>query len=351
MVRIPEISPPTLEWIGDETGSLQLIDQTLLPRTLKVLDIQDCATLIDAIQRLAIRGAPALGVAAAYGAALAAREAATPQEWDQALQALRASRPTAVNLFFALARAEDIARREREKGWDPQRLLRLLLDEARNMHRQDQELCLAMGRHGAELLRDGMRILTHCNTGRFATAGIGTAFGVLVTAHAQGKDLFVYADETRPLLQGARLTAFELEERGIPGALLCDGAGPGLILSGEVDAILVGADRIAANGDTANKVGTLPLALAARHAGLPFYIVAPTTTLDPETREGREIVIEERDPREVTLGPEEGRCPPGFPARNPAFDVTPAELITALVTEKGVASPPFSSRIQDWAAE
>ncbi len=350
MVRIQLPSPPTLEWEGDQTGTLNLVDQTLLPKALHVLEIQDSPSLIQAIQRLAIRGAPALGVAAAYGAVLVARESKTPQAFREGLKALKASRPTAVNLFLALDRAETLLDQSLAKDLSFEALPGLLLAQAIEMHRQDQELCLAMGQHGAELLQDGMRVLTHCNTGRFATAGIGTAFGVLVTAHAQGKDIFTYAGETRPLLQGARLTAFELQEHKMQGALLCDGAGPGLILSGEIDAILVGADRIAANGDTANKVGTLPLALAAQRMGIPFYVVAPSTTFDPATPSGESIPIEMRDPHEVSLGLGEGRCPEGFPAVNPAFDVTPCDLISALVSEKGVASPPFQGWIQEWAA-
>ncbi len=349
MVEIQLPSPPTLEWEGDESGILKLVDQTLLPQTLQVLEVHDSKTLIEAIQRLAIRGAPALGVAAAYGAVLVARESKSPHAFLEGLKALRASRPTAVNLFLALDRAETLFDQNIQQGLSLDAIPALLLTLAINLHKEDQELCLAMGRNGAALLQDGMRVLTHCNTGRFATAGIGTAFGVLVTAHAQGKDLLVYADETRPLLQGARLTAFEIQEQNMRGSLLCDGAGPGLILAGEVDAILVGADRIAANGDTANKVGTLPLALAAHRTGTPFYVVAPSTTLDPATPSGEMIPIEMRDPHEVSLGLGEGRCPDGFPAVNPAFDVTPCDLITALVSEKGIATPPFQGWIQDWA--
>ncbi len=350
MVKIQEPSPPTLHWEGDESGVLRLLDQTLLPETVRVLEIQDSKSLIGAIQRLSIRGAPALGVAAAYGAVLLARESRDTQSFLQGLEALRSSRPTAVNLFLALDRAEALARKSLAEGINISQLPTLLLTQAKETHRHDQQTCLAMGIHGAELIQDGMRILTHCNTGRFATAGIGTAFGVLVTAQAQGKDFFVFADETRPLLQGARLTAFEIKERNMKGSLLCDGAGPGLILSGEIDAILVGADRIAANGDTANKVGTLPLAMAAQRAGIPFYVVAPSTTLDISTPSGNQIPIEERDPKEVTLGLGDGKCPKEFSARNPAFDVTPADLISGLVTEKGLALPPVQTWIQDWAA-
>jgi methylthioribose-1-phosphate isomerase len=349
MVEILDSFPPTLEWEGDEQGFLKILDQTLLPQTIEILEIADSRSLIEAIQCLAIRGAPALGVAAAYGAVLVAREVQEPEGFRLGLEALRASRPTAVNLFLALDQAEALFQRSIIQGLAPSSIPNLLLEQAKNVHQQDQELCFAMGKHGANLLQDGMRVLTHCNTGRFATAGIGTAFGVLVIAQTQGKNLFVYADETRPLLQGSRLTAFEIRERKMEGALLCDGAGPGLILSGEIDAILVGADRIAANGDTANKVGTLPLALAAKRAGVPFYVVAPSTTLDIATPSGKEIKIEEREPSEITESLGRGGCPGGFPAKNPAFDVTPHDLITALISEKGVATSPFQSWIQDWA--
>jgi len=330
---------PAIRWEGGPEGRLLLLDQTKLPSKLEVLEIRDVESLARAIRELAVRGAPAIGVAAAYGGVLALRESPpSPRErLEEALDLLAASRPTAVNLFHALSRLR--RRAAALPGEDPATLAAALLDEARTLHREDEDLCASLGRHGATLLEDGMTVLTHCNTGRLATAGVGTALACILTAHREGKRLLVYADETRPLLQGARLTLFELAEAGIEARLLVDGAGPGLLLAGEIQAVFVGADRIAANGDTANKVGTLPLALAASRAGVPFYVVAPSTTLDPSLPDGRSIPIEERDGDEVTslLG---DRVPPGTRARNPAFDVTPADLITALVTEHGICRSP-----------
>ncbi len=295
-----------------------LLDQRRLPGEEVELECRSAAEVAEAIRTLAIRGAPAIGVAAAYGYALAVARGENP---DAAAAVLAASRPTAVNLTWALGEvraAEDPAERGRE------------------IHRDEVERCRRMAAHAAELLDPGTRALTHCNTGGLATGGYGTALGALRAASEQGRLEHVWVDETRPLLQGARLTAWELGALGIPYAVIVDSAAGGLMAAGEVDCVLVGADRIAANGDTANKVGTYPLAVLAGHHGLPFYVVAPTSTVDTATPTGREIVIEERASDEVTSS---------FPARNPAFDVTPAELITAIVTEQGVHRAPYEESL------
>ena len=350
---VPETPPriSTIDWEGNAAGTLLLLDQTLLPTRVEPRRIDTLDEVIDAIRRLVVRGAPAIGVTAGYGAVLIARTGGDGYAaLREGLPRLRAARPTAVNLQQTVDRiAALVARLERE-GTPTAKLSGHLLDEARTIHAEDVGRCESMGQHGAELLTDGMTLLTHCNTGRLATGGIGTALGVITTAFHQGKRLDVYAGETRPLLQGARLTAFELAEVGIPCTLLADSAGAGLIGSGEIDAVLVGADRIAANGDTANKVGTLPLALAASHFGVPFYVVAPTTTLDTSIADGTAIPIEGRGADEIldALGP--NRVPAGISARNPAFDVTPNALVTALVTERGVIHHPTTESIKPLGA-
>jgi len=271
------------------------------------------AEVAAAIRALAVRGAPAIGIAAAYGLALAVRGGEDP---DEAYEALVSSRPTAVNLRWALD----------EMRADP------TPERARALHRTEVDRCVRMSRHGAALLPAGARVLTHCNTGALATGGHGTALGSVRTAWEQGLVAHVWVDETRPLLQGARLTAWELETLGIPFSVIADSAASSLMRAEEVDAVLVGADRIAANGDTANKVGTYGLAVAALHHAVPFFVVAPSSTLDPTLPTGADIPIEERAAGEITSR---------FPARNPAFDVTPAELISAIVTEEDVHRPPF----------
>jgi methylthioribose-1-phosphate isomerase len=288
-----------------------LLDQRRLPGERVELACATVDELVVAIRELAVRGAPAIGVAAAYGLALAA---ARGDDLDVAARALAASRPTAVNLAWAL---------EEMRG-DPSP------EHARRLHEEEVERCRAMAAHAAELFGPGTRALTHCNAGALATGGYGSAVGALRAAWERGLLAHVWVDETRPLLQGARLTAWELEAAGIPHAVIADSAAASLMASGEVDCIVTGADRIAANGDTANKIGTYSLAVLAAHHGIPFYVVAPTSTIDPDTPSGAAIPIEERDGAEVTER---------FAARNPAFDVTPAELITAIVTEHGVRQP------------
>ena len=274
--------------------------------------------MADAIQELAVRGAPAIGIAAAYGYALAASRG---EDLDSAFAVLESARPTAANLAWAL--------REARAAADP-------ATRARELHAEEVERCRRMSAHAARLVESGSSALTHCNTGGLATGGQGTALGALTEAWTQGLLRHVFVDETRPLLQGARLTAWELEAAGVPHTVLVDAAAGSLLARGEVECVFVGADRIAANGDTANKIGTYPLAVLADRHEVPFYVVAPTSTVDLATRSGADIPIEERDPGEVT---------PRFTARNPAFDVTPAELITAIVTELGVHRAPYAESL------
>ena len=303
-----ELLPEQIVRLDDSLPAVVLLDQRRLPDSVVELTCRTTAELAEAIRTLAVRGAPAIGVAAAYGMALAALRG---DDLGAAERTLAASRPTAVNLFWALAAMRD----------DPTPA------RARALHAEEVERCKRMSAHAAELFAPATRALTHCNAGGLATGGYGSAVGALRAAWEHDRLQHVLVDETRPLLQGARLTAWELERAGIPHHVIADSAAASLMARGEVDLVVTGADRIAANGDTANKIGTYSLAVLAKHHGIPFYVVAPTSTLDPETPDGDGIVIEERDGREVTTR---------FPARNPAFDVTPRELITAIVTEDGV---------------
>jgi len=303
-----------------ESDFVVLLDQRRLPDEEVDLVCRSAAEVAEAIRTLAIRGAPAIGIAAAYGYALAA---ARGEDLDAAEAVLAGSRPTAVNLSWALAEMRSVG---------PE--VSALAERARAIHREEVERCRRMAAHAAELLAPGTRALTHCNTGGLATGGYGTALGALHAAWERGILQHVLVDETRPLLQGARLTAWELAQDGIPSTVIVDSAAGSLMAAGEVDCVFTGADRIAANGDTANKVGTYPLAVLADHHGLPFYVVAPTSTVDLATASGDQIPIEERAAGEVS-----GR----FPARNPAFDVTPGPLITAIVTETGVHRSPYTS--------
>jgi len=299
----------------------------------------------DAIRTMSVRGAPAIGISAAYGMVLAAGSTGTVAslvEMERAGRLLRSARPTAVNLGWAADRM--LGAFARLAGRSPEEVRDALLVEARCIHAEDIAANHCMGQNGAELLPDGARVLTICNTGALATGGYGTAFGVLRAAHEAGKLDFAYACETRPRLQGARLTAWEFLRNGIPFKLLADGAAAYLMSRGDVDAVLAGADRIAANGDSANKIGTYALAVAANHHGIPMYIVAPTSTIDPASPSGASIPIEERAEDEV-LAPRGVRfAPEGASAWNPAFDVTPADLIAAIITETGVHRPPVDFR-------
>jgi methylthioribose-1-phosphate isomerase len=326
-----------------EDGALCLIDQTALPHDLRSRRCTTWEEVAEAIRALRVRGAPAIGLAAAYGLALAGRDA-TGSRAEQlarlrlAASGLRAARPTAVNLAWALERMLAAA----EATPEVERLPGRLLEEAQAMARADLEMNRRMAAHGAALLPHGASVLTYCNTGMLATGGWGTAFGVLRQAHEEGRRIRVIACETRPVLQGARLTAWELVQHGIPATLITDNAAATLMGAGEVDAVIVGADRIAANGDTANKVGTYALAVLAHAHGLPFFVAAPLSTVDLATPEGTVIPIEERSADEVTMLGGTRVAAPGIAVRNPAFDVTPHRLITAIVTESGVLRPPYT---------
>ncbi len=338
---------PVVAW---DEGQVVLIDQTLLPAQLAWRRCADIPTLCRAIIELAVRGAPAIGVAAAYGLVLAWNQARREVGDDVARVLpvfrrygadLAATRPTAVNLFWALDRCVNLAEELAASGTAAVEISAVLLIEAQAIRDEDVAMCRAMGEAGAELLPEFATVLTHCNAGGLATGGYGTALGVIYAAHAAGKTLHIFADETRPLLQGARLTAWELVDQGIAVTVLCDSAAATVLRQGRIDAVITGADRIAANGDAANKIGTYPLAVLADRHHVPFYVAAPASTFDPDTPDGDGIEIEERDPQEVHRWQEVRTTPPGAGAWNPAFDVTPAALITAFITEHGVLRPPF----------
>jgi methylthioribose-1-phosphate isomerase len=301
-----------------EGDRVVMLDQRMLPDAEVELDCRSAADVAEAIRTLAVRGAPAIGIAAAYGYALAAR---IGEDLEEATRVLAGARPTAVNLAWALAEVSSAA--------DPEA-------RARELHEQEVERCRTMAAHAVTLFGPGTRVLTHCNAGALATGGYGSALGAVRRGWEDGLVAFVFADETRPLLQGSRLTAWELDRLDIPHAVIADSAAASLMAHGEIDCVVTGADRIAANGDTANKIGTYALAVLARHHGLPLYVVAPTSTIDPETPSGDEIPIEERGGAELTRR---------FSARNPAFDVTPAELIAAIVTEAGVHRAPYAESL------
>lgn len=328
---------PTLKWIDGVGGHLDLLDQTLLPGEQLVLQHRDLAGVIDSIQRLAVRGAPAIGVAAGYAVVLGVRERAPTDDasfltaLDAVVDELVRARPTAVNLSWAAERMRRVGRAEPT--------LARLLDEARAIHEEDVALCKSMGEVGAPLIKDGMTVLTHCNAGRLATGGDGTALALMFEAHARGTKFRVLADETRPLLQGSRLTALELSEAGIPVEVIADSAAAGLIARGDVQLVITGADRVAANGDVANKVGTYSVALAAKAHDVPMYVVAPVSTFDLEAPTGAAIPIEDRDPEEVLSVQGTRIAAPGVGARNPAFDITPASYLAGLVTDRGLIQP------------
>jgi methylthioribose-1-phosphate isomerase len=326
-----------------EDGALSLIDQTALPHEVRSRRCTTWEEVAEAIRALRVRGAPAIGLAAAYGLVLAAGDGSGSRgerlaRLRVAAAGLRATRPTAVNLAWAIDRLLAVADAARETAELPARLLA----EAHALARADLAVNRRIGAHGAALFPNGCSVLTYCNTGMLATGGWGTAFGVLRQAHEEGRGIRVIACETRPVLQGARLTAWELLGAGIPATLITDNAAAALMRAGDVDAVIVGADRIAVNGDTANKVGTYALAVLARAHGLPFYVAAPLSTVDLATPEGTVIPIEERSPDEVTMLAGVRVAPGGIAVRNPAFDVTPQRLITAIVTEAGVLRPPYA---------
>jgi methylthioribose-1-phosphate isomerase len=368
-------SPRTITWLGNIHGHVRLIDQTLLPTKLEYRDCRTVEEIWEAIRNLRVRGAPAIGVAAAMGVVLGmqklptasspvplpvpvplpgagtgtgrgtGREVQDPQRrgayahrLKEVTDYLRTSRPTAVNLFWALDRMERCVK-GRTEDCSALELTEDLLREARAIEEEDRRMCRAIGEAGADLIQHGQGVLTHCNAGGLATADYGTALAVLFTAAERGRRFRVFADETRPLLQGSRLTAWELHERGIETVLICDNMAAQVMKEGKVHLVIVGADRIAANGDTANKIGTYGVALLAQAHGIPFYVAAPSSTFDLSLTSGEAIPIEQRDPREVTHGFGRQTAPEGIGVYNPAFDVTPARLITGIITEKGVIQP------------
>lgn len=343
-------SPRTLAWIGDTDGFLRLIDQTLLPSRLEYRDCRTVEEVWEAIRSLRVRGAPAIGVAAAYGVVVGLGNVGRQRgefraKVREVAGFLRTSRPTAVNLFWALDRMERTAGRLGEEVPSESKR-RSLLDEARAIEDEDRRMCRAIGEHGAHLIAPDSGVLTHCNAGSLATADYGTALAVMFVAAEQGKKFHVMVDETRPLLQGSRLTAWELRQRGIDSTLICDNMAGWVMKEGKVQLVVVGADRIAANGDTANKIGTYSVAQLAKAHGIPFYVAAPSTTFDLSLSSGDAIPIEQRDAREITHGFGHATAPEGMPVYNPAFDVTPARLIAGIITEKGVITPVDAKHIR-----
>jgi len=327
----------TLKWTK---GKLRLIDQRKLPQEFTHFDCDDHKKVAYAIKNLVVRGAPAIGVAAGYGMALAAREyrdlkgESFFKKLKRASEALASTRPTAVNLFWALERQERLIEENLDKT--PSQIQRLLLEEALQIHEEDRQMCQAIGQHGSKLVPKKATILTHCNAGALATGGIGTALGVIYTAVSKGKKIKVFADETRPVLQGARLTAWELRRQGIDTTLICDNMAGSLLASGAIDLVIVGADRIAKNHDFANKIGTYPLAVLANANKVPFYVAAPSSTFDESIPNGSKIVIEERDASEVLQSGKGKINLKGLKVYNPAFDVTPASLVNSIITEKRI---------------
>jgi methylthioribose-1-phosphate isomerase len=322
-----------IERIGDK---VRLIDQTKLPELLIYRDLDDYREIIQSIKRLEVRGAPAIGIAAAYALAIAAQaEQKFDSEFVESIgEEIKAARPTAVNLFWAIDRMVNSFNSNKPSNLDE--AIVCLWREAEAIHEEDRAMCRRIGENGAELVNDGETILTHCNTGALATGGIGTALAVIYTCCDQGKKVSVYADETRPLLQGSRLTAWELQQEGIPVTLICDNTAGMLMRQGKIDRVVVGADRIAANGDTANKIGTYSIAVLAKQHDSPFYVAAPSSTFDDAIATGADIKIEERSPAEVTNGFGRQTAPDGISVYSPAFDVTPNELITSFITDTGV---------------
>ncbi|MFW5839164.1 MAG: S-methyl-5-thioribose-1-phosphate isomerase [Planctomycetota bacterium] len=340
----PAVEPPiaVIEWFGDaDTGHLRLLDQTLLPTETAWLDCTSVEDVWDAIRRLVVRGAPAIGVAAAYGMVVAVQQVQQVDQLDEAIDKaaayLESSRPTAVNLSWAVRRMQQHA--AGQVFASASQVRQGLLALAREIHAEDRRMCLEIGRHAAELIRRHQGVLTHCNAGALATAGIGTATAGMYLAHATGHSFRVFCDETRPLLQGSRLTAWELSRAGIDATVICDNMAAQVLREGKAGMVITGADRIAANGDAANKIGTYQLAIAARHHGVPFYVAAPYSTFDMSLDSGEQIPIELRGREEITCGFGKTTAPDEAKTYSPAFDVTPAGLIDAIVTDRGVIQP------------
>jgi len=337
-----------VKWIGDIDGCLELIDQRRLPGEFVKLQCRDVETLFEAIKTLAVRGAPAIGVSAAYGLVLALQKLNADDSIEKSLEALKiareylaSSRPTAVNLFWALDRVWRAASLVETL----QQLREVVLREANAIYKEDVDMCRRIGQNGEKFIKDGAGILTHCNAGALATAGQGTALSPMFEAHKNGKKFRIYADETRPLLQGARLTAWELKQAGIDVTVICDNMAAYLMKQGKINAVITGADRIAANGDTANKIGTYSLSILAREHNVPFYIAAPSSTFDLNIKSGADIPIEQRSAEEVTTFTGTQTAPAGVSAYNPAFDVTEARDISAIITERGIIEFPDTNNI------
>jgi methylthioribose-1-phosphate isomerase len=337
----------TIEW---KNNQVVMIDQRKLPMQEKYVTCKNHRAVIRAIKELVIRGAPAIGVAAAMGVALGALKVRTRDmdrfnaDFDTICEEMAAARPTAVNLAWAVDRMKQVAQGASRRGVEA--VQKRLVSEARKMLTEDVAINRAMGRHGQRLLKKKSRVLTHCNAGALATGGYGTALGVVRAAVEAGKQVEVFADETRPFLQGARLTAWELKDSKIPVTVITDNSAGYFMQQGKVDAIIVGADRIAANGDVANKIGTYMVAVLAKAHKIPFYVAAPLSTIDLSLKSGKEIPIEQRDQKEVTMFQGRQSSPRGVPAENPAFDITPNRYVSAIITEKGVLTPPFKAKIK-----
>jgi methylthioribose-1-phosphate isomerase len=342
----------TLEWT--ESGVV-FIDQTKLPTEEVYVTCTTHQQVADVIRNMVVRGAPAIGVAAAMGIALGVKNSTTEntadlkKDFDQICEIIRQTRPTAVNLFWAIRRMRE--KFESLRSRPIAQIQQALIEEAQRMHAEDIAANQAMGRHGAMLMPSSGGVLTHCNAGALATAGYGTALGVIRAAVEQGKKIHVYADETRPFLQGSRLTAWELMKDGIPTTVISDNMAGAMMQQGKIGAIVVGADRIAANGDVANKIGTYTVAVLAKEHGIPFYVAAPISTVDLDTPDGSRIPIEQRDAREVTHIAGKQMVPDGVEIENPAFDVTPAKYVAAIITERGIARAPYENSLRDLAAE
>ena len=337
----------TITW---HNGKVKLIDQTKLPLELSYLEIDDYHILCEAIKKLQVRGAPAIGIAGAFGVVLGLQKLVNISNNDfikqseNVIQELAQTRPTAVNLFWALKRMKQVIEKYKNNTID--QLKQALLKEAMQIYEEDKTICRTIGHNGATLIKNNSTVLTHCNAGALATADFGTALGVIYAAVEQNKKVKVFADETRPLLQGARLTTWELNHSHIDVTLICDNTAASVMQHGKIDAVIVGADRIAKNGDTANKIGTYNLAVLAQFHQVPFYIVAPASTFDLSINNGSKIPIEQRAPEEVTIGFGKRTAPVGVPVYNPAFDVTPHHLISAFVTEQGIIYPPYKEKLK-----
>ena len=339
-----------MEWIGGIDGHLRLLDQTLLPIDVCYIDCMDITTVHEAIRSLRVRGAPAIGITAAMGVLVGLKNipsgTSLKKHYEDTDNYLRTSRPTAVNLFWALDRMKRKFIEVADLP-DQRTILSILLDEALLIEKEDRAMCQSIGKIGANLVQDGFGILTHCNTGGLATAAYGTALSVIFTAYEQGKSIHVFCDETRPLMQGARLTSWELLQAGIPATLICDSMAAQVMKEGKINMVIVGADRIAANGDSANKIGTYGLSVLAHAHNIPFYVAAPSSTFDLTLKDGSGIPIEQRNPKEITEPFGKQVAPTGVSVYNPAFDVSPAHLITGIITEKSLITPVNAKNIKN----